>query len=112
MPAICKGVEFDTIVREWRCKWSPEHDKAALVALQQLLVELAPKIKATPGVKGVTRTVCGGCMDFKVAVAVDAAKFAAWEGAHFAPEADFIKRMSAIKGVSVVETQTYTLMSV
>merc|ERR1719498_671136 len=35
MGAIAEGVEFDTIAREWRCKWSADNDKASLVQLQK-----------------------------------------------------------------------------
>ncbi|KAK3277795.1 hypothetical protein CYMTET_14223, partial [Cymbomonas tetramitiformis] len=28
---IAKGVEFDTIAREWRFKWSGDSDKASLI---------------------------------------------------------------------------------
>ena len=42
-----------------------------------------------------SRTLRGGCV-VKVAIAVDAAKFAACESSGFLPEADLIKRTSAI----------------
>jgi hypothetical protein len=76
----------------------------------QVLVSLSDRIKAVAGVKSVQRVVCGGCHDFKVIVALDAGAFGAWEGAAFAPEADFLTAVSAIAGVSKVETQTYTIM--
>ena len=34
MPEITKGVSFDTVAREWRCKWSDTEDKASLAAAQ------------------------------------------------------------------------------
>lgn len=58
----------------------------------------------------VQRVVCGGCMDFKVIVALTAEKFGAWEGKKFAPEEDFLAKLEAIDGVDQVETQTFTLM--
>eukprot|EP00420_Gonyaulax_spinifera_P021999 CAMPEP_0197891170 /NCGR_PEP_ID=MMETSP1439-20131203/27484_1 /TAXON_ID=66791 /ORGANISM="Gonyaulax spinifera, Strain CCMP409" /LENGTH=36 /DNA_ID= /DNA_START= /DNA_END= /DNA_ORIENTATION= len=36
MPSITPSVEFDTIAREWRCKWSGDDDKASLEAAQGL----------------------------------------------------------------------------
>jgi len=66
MIKICEGVEFDTIAREWRCKWSPDGDKASLVAAQKALETVLADVKKVDGVKSVERVVCGGCLDFKV----------------------------------------------
>jgi hypothetical protein len=55
-------------------KWSPDNDKAALIAAQKVLAEKVDAIKAIDGVTSVQRVVCGGCMDFKVIVACDAGK--------------------------------------
>lgn len=68
MPTIAEGVEFDTIAREWRCKWSSENDKASLVAAQKAIDEILAQVKAVDGVVAVQRVVCGGCLDFKVSV--------------------------------------------
>ncbi len=110
MIEITKGVEFDTIAREWRCKWSADGEKASLAAAQSELDALLPKIKAVGGVKDVQRVVCGGCLDFKVITSLDAGSFGKWEEAGFAPEEDFIAKLKAIDGISLVETQTFTLM--
>lgn len=110
MITITSGVEFDTIAREWRCKWSADNDKASLAAAQKALEEVISEVKAVDGVKGVSRTVCGGCLDFKVATSLTADKFGAWEEAKFAPEEQFLEKLKAIDGISVVETQTFTLM--
>ena len=61
MGTITEGVEFDTIAREWRCKWSPDNDKKALAEAQKLLTTTLADLKAVDGVKGVQRIVCGGC---------------------------------------------------
>jgi len=45
----------------------------------------------------------------KVITSLSADKFGAWEEKKFAPEADFLEMLGAIDGVSVVETQTYTV---
>jgi hypothetical protein len=112
MTKITEGVEFDTIAREWRCKWSPENDKKSLQELQKALAEAAAEIKLVDGVKGVQRIVCGGCMDFKIITSLPEEKFGAWEEAKFAPEESFLEKIKKIDGVSMVETQTYTLMPV
>lgn len=112
MPDITPNVSFDTVAREFRCKWSADGDKASLVAAQDLLSKHAATLKAVAGVKSVQRVVCGGCLDFKVIVALDAGAFGAWEAAGFAPEAELIASLKAIPGISSVETQTYTLMPV
>lgn len=56
------------------------------------------------------RVVCGGCLDFKVVTSLDADNFGKWEAGDFKPEASFLDKLKAIDGVSLVETQTYTLM--
>lgn len=57
----------------------------------------------------VQRVVCGGCHDYKVITRLDADSFSAWEAAGFAPEAEFLAEVKAVEGVSLVETQTFTL---
>jgi hypothetical protein len=110
MITITEGVEFDTIAREWRCKWSADADKKSLQEAQKLLDETLPALKALDGVKDVQRVVCGGCLDFKVITSLPVEKFKAWEGSEFAPESEFLENLKAIDGVSMVETQTFTLM--
>jgi hypothetical protein len=112
MVTITEGVEFDTIAREWRCKWSADDDKKSLAELQKVLDETKAEIKAVDGVKSVQRVVCGGCLDFKVVVALPEPKYGAWEKAGHVPEESFLEKIKKIDGVSVVETQTYTLMPV
>jgi hypothetical protein len=101
---IAEGVEFDTVAREWRCKWSPDDDKKSLVEAQKALEEVLPKVKAVDGVKSVERIVCGGCLDFKVITSLEQPKFGAWEEAGFAPEEDFLKKLESIPGISLVGT--------
>lgn len=110
MQSITTGVEFDTIAREWRCKWSPDNDKFALQEAQKALDGILEEVKKTDGVKSVQRVVCGGCLDFKVIVAVEAGKFGAWSDAQFSPEESFLASLKAIDGISQIETQTFTLM--
>jgi hypothetical protein len=75
---ITQGVEFDTIAREWRMKWSADNDKKSLAAVQEELTKVTAALKAVDGVKSVQRVVCGGCLDFKVIVALPAEKWGAW----------------------------------
>lgn len=70
MPVIAEGVEFDTIAREWRCKWSADNDKASLVAAQKAIDEILAQVKAVDGVVSVQRVVCGGCLDFKASLLI------------------------------------------
>jgi hypothetical protein len=100
MQTIADGVEFDTVAREWRCKWSEDNDKASLVAAQAELGKILADLKAIDGVKSVQRVVCGGCHDFRVITALDAAKFGDWAGTDFAPEAAFLKKLKAVEGIS------------
>ena len=112
MASITNNVSYDTVAREWRMKWSAESDKASLSACQDALLSFESKIKTVKGVKKVQRIVCGGCLDFKVIVALDAADFGAWAEAKFAPEEEFLAAVGKVAGVSSVETQTYTIMDV
>jgi len=112
MPSICPGVEFTTIAREWRCKWSADNDKASLEALQKALNAINPKVGAVVGLRDVRRIVCGSCFDFKVVMSMPADKFPAWEEAKFSPEEEFLDTIKKIAGVTSVETQTYTTMPV
>jgi hypothetical protein len=112
MAEVTKGVEFDTVAREWRMKWSPDNDKASLASAQQTLDVFAAQLKSIPGVKSVQRIVCGGCMDFKVITALDAEAYGAWEQRQFAPEAEFFSAIKAVPGLSQLEQQTYTIMPV
>lgn len=108
---ITEGVTFDTVAREWRCKWSGDNEKESLQELQKVLDAVLAELKAIPGVKDVQRVVCGGCLDFKIIISVAGDAFGAWETAKFAPEAAVLAKMNGIAGVSLVETQTFTLMS-
>jgi hypothetical protein len=40
------AVDFDTIAREWRCKWSPDAEKASLGAAQAALSEILAEVRA------------------------------------------------------------------
>lgn len=66
MATIVDGVDFDTIAREWRCKWSGDDDKKSLAEAQKALNAILADVKAVDGFKKVDRVVCGGCLDFKV----------------------------------------------
>lgn len=110
MPEITSNVSFDHVAREWRCKWSPNADKASLSAAQDILTGALAEVKAVAGVVSVQRVVCGGCLDFKVVTKLDAESFGKWEEAKFAPEESVLEKLKAVDGVTVVETQTYTLM--
>lgn len=112
MGTIAEGVEFDTVAREWRCKWSGDNDKKSLVEAQKALKAVIGDVKKVDGVKKTDRVVCGGCLDFKVITSLPAEKFGDWEKAGFAPEAAFLEKLKAIDGITEVETQTYTIMPV
>ena len=131
------NITFDKVAREWRCKYAADAsggpaDSASLKAAEELLQSYLPTLKALPNAE-VTRVMCGGCHDFKIVVnrralrrnqcncvctmawdpPVDfrtepCADHDAWKAADYAPEQEFIAKLSAIEGVSAVETQEYT----
>ena len=45
MPEITPNVSFDTIAREWRCKWSADADKASLVKAQDELASVLAEVQ-------------------------------------------------------------------
>lgn len=94
-------VTADHIAREWRCKWSQDNDNASLVAAQAALDGVLGDVKATPGVVSVQRVVCGGCLDFKVIVKLDAASWGAFEEGGHGPEEKLIAELKAIDGIKV-----------
>ena len=112
MIEITPGVKFDTIAREWRLKWSADSDKKSLQSVQQTLTIFEKELSKLPGLKSVQRIVCGGCLDYKVIIALKASEFGNWEAKKFQPEEQFLSSVKAIPGVSTVETQTYTIMPV
>jgi hypothetical protein len=75
MPAIGNGaVSFDTVAREWRCKYTgPAPESTSLEAVENLFEKHLPALKALDG--EVFRQVCGGCLDFKVSSPREAAPF-------------------------------------
>ena len=106
MPTITEGVEFDTIAREWRCKWS---DKKCLAQVQQALDAVRGELKGLRGLRA-CRGVCGGCLDFKVIIALSAGDYGAWEEAgSLRPRPSFSNHRKD-RGVTKIETQAPTLM--
>ena len=53
MPTIADGVDFDTVAREWRVKWSAENDKQSLVEAQKALEDILDEVKKVDGFKSV-----------------------------------------------------------
>ena len=92
-------------------KWSTDDGSKSLQSVQLALETLLPQIKAVDGFKSVQRVVCGGCLDFKVVIALPVDKWPAWEAAKFAPEEQFLAAARSVPGVSTIETQNYTLMT-
>ena len=54
MVIITEGVEFDTVAREWRMKWSGDDDKKSLQEAQKALVNILDEVKKLDGVKSVS----------------------------------------------------------
>jgi len=52
-----------------------------------------------------------GCLDFKAMISVSASKFGSWAESNFEPQERFLDEINSIEGITNVETQTYTLMS-
>jgi hypothetical protein len=107
------SMSFDRVCREWRCKYTG--DKAtseSLQAIAKVVDEYLPQIKKASKEVKVNRLVCGGCLDFKLMTTVPLQDFGPWEASGFTPEAEFLEKLKAIDGVSMVETQTITNMEI
>lgn len=109
MPEIFPPVKFESVAREWRCKWSADDDKAFLTAAQNALDDILADASAMEGCASIQRIVCGSCLDFKVVKKLPAAAFGEWEKVGLAPESEFLTALRGVKGLTNVETQTYTL---
>jgi hypothetical protein len=112
MPEMANGkMAFTNVAREWRCKWKDDGGgkatSKALVEIADLVDEYLPQLKALEGAE-VNRSVCGGCLDFKLSTNVPLDTFGPWEEAGQPPEAEFLEKLKKIEGVSQVETQTMT----
>ena len=77
----------------------------SLEAIAKVVDEYLPQLKKVSKDATINRLVCGSCLDFKLMTTVPLQDFGPWEEKGFAPEADFLKKISAIDGVSLVETQ-------
>ena len=66
------------------------------------------RMRALNGLESIHRVVCGDCHDFKLIVTLHESNFAVWECDEFTFEADVVKQLEAIDGVSAFESQTYT----
>jgi hypothetical protein len=115
MPEMANGkMAFSNVAREWRCKWEDDGGGKAtsktLVEIADLVDEYLPQLKKLEGAE-VNRSVCGGCLDFKLSTNVPLDTFGPWEEAGHPPEAEFLEKLKKIKGVSQVETQTMTFAS-
>ena len=66
------------------------------------------RMRALDGLESIHRVVCGDCHDFKLIVTLHESNFAVWECDEFTFEADVVKQLEAIDGVSAFESQTYT----
>mmetsp|Transcript_28498 Transcript_28498/g.44573 ORF Transcript_28498/g.44573 Transcript_28498/m.44573 type:complete len:174 (+) Transcript_28498:74-595(+) len=106
------GVAFENVARQWRCKYSAGEsggpgDSASLKACQALLNEFLPKLKALPKAE-ITRQVCGGCLDFKVTITQPLKEHDDWKDEGYPLEEEFMKKLAAIEGTSMHETQEMT----
>jgi len=118
---LVPGVTADTLAREWRLKFTmSEGAPAAGALINSKSLEEAQKIFSSnisaaafqeQGLSTLMRTVCGGCQDFKITISMPVKQFKEWEAKEFAPEKSLLEQFGKIEGVSGVETQTYTFVT-
>mmetsp|Transcript_29486 Transcript_29486/g.43548 ORF Transcript_29486/g.43548 Transcript_29486/m.43548 type:complete len:146 (+) Transcript_29486:96-533(+) len=113
VPLANGAMSFNRVCREWRCKYEGDKsDSESLEAIAKVVDELLPEIKKASKDATVNRLVCGGCLDFKLMTTVPLEDFGPWEEAGHPPEKEFLEKIKAIPGVSLVETQTITNMEI
>mmetsp|Transcript_77565 Transcript_77565/g.225113 ORF Transcript_77565/g.225113 Transcript_77565/m.225113 type:complete len:146 (+) Transcript_77565:104-541(+) len=113
VPLANGAMSFNRVCREWRCKY--EGDKStseSLEAISKVVDEYLPEIKKASKDATVNRLVCGSCLDFKLMTTVPLEDYGKWEEAGHPPEKEFLEKIKAIPGVSLVETQTITNMEI
>merc|ERR1711957_240944 len=109
VPLANGSMSFDRVCREWRCKYTGnKSDSESLEAIAKVVDEYLPQIKAVSADAKVNRLVCGSCLDFKLMTTVPLADYGPWEEKEHFPEKEFLEKITAIEGVSQVETQTIT----
>merc|ERR1719331_2708469 len=104
VPLANGAMSFDRVCREWRCKYTG--DKATSTSLEEiskLVEEYLPQLKSVSKDATVNRLVCGACLDFKLMTTVPLDDFGPWEEKGHAPEEEFLAKIKAIDGVSLVE---------
>jgi hypothetical protein len=105
------SMSFDRVCREWRCKYTGDKsDSKSLEAIAKVVDEYLPEIKKISDGVTVNRLVCGACLDFKLMTTVPLEAYGPWSEKGHPPEAEFLEKIKAIDGVSLVETQTITNM--
>ena len=113
VPLANGSMSFNRVCREWRCKYSGDKsDSASLESIAKVVDEYLPQIKAVSKDVTVNRLICGACLDFKLMTTVPLNDFGPWSESEFAPEKEFLEKLKAIEGVSMVETQTITNMEI
>ena len=113
VPLANGSMSFNRVCREWRCKYSGDKaDSTSLESIAKVVNEYLPEIKAVSKDVKVNRLVCGACLDFKLMTTVPLSDFGPWSEKEFAPEKEFLEKLKAIEGVSMVETQTITNMEI
>ena len=104
---------FDRVCREGRYKYTGDKGASrSLEAIARVADERLPQLKAVAPGATVIWLVCGGCLDFQMMTTVPLDDFGPWEEKGFAPEEEFLAKIKAIDGVSLVETQTITNMAI
>lgn len=66
MLSVTEGVQFDTIAREWRAKWSADDDKKSLQEAQKALEGILEEVKKIDGFKSVRVVGYGLLLQYRV----------------------------------------------
>jgi len=114
---LVPGVTSPLLGREWRCKFAKSDADApegslinseSLVAVQKLWASTLEEVSAIKSLNAVvSRTVCGGCQDFKVCFTVAKEDVDSVSDSGF--EKKFLEELTKISDVTAVEAQTYTI---
>lgn len=96
-------LQFDTMVREWKCNYSEDDGSLLLaqIALDSVLQDLKEEVDGS-----ISCVVCEDCLEFKIVTSAKEDDFNAWKANKFTPEEDFWELLDNLDGISSVESRS------
>ena len=113
------GLEYTTICREWRCKFSEWPSSRDVEVTSRIVADcvaayesIKDEVKSNEGVLAVRQLMCSTCCDYKIMVTMDADVYDQWKQKSHYPEEKFLAQLQAIEGVDSAEAQLMSIKDV